>query len=311
LISGTHPQHRALEQALAEWLGTEAALVFSSGYAANVGALSGLAGPGETILSDALNHASIIDGCRLSRANVVVLPHADSSALERALADTSGVRWVATESYFSMDGDCPDLVQMRRLCDAAGAALLVDEAHALGVFGPEGRGLCAEAGVTPDILVGGMGKGLGVQGGFVACSHMFRDWLWNRARSFVFSTAPSPLLCEIALEQLTLLREADDARRRLGSLERRFESALGLGGVERGPARRGPIFPIEFGTEAAVMAAARSAEQRGVLCQPIRPPTVPVGRSRLRVTLRADMTEADVDELAAAVIEAWHAARAI
>jgi 8-amino-7-oxononanoate synthase len=305
LISGTHPEHLELEAELAQWLGTEACLLFSSGYAANVGAVSALAGPGEIVFSDSLNHASIIDGCRLSRATVVVLPHRSLEALERALADSSGVRWVVTESYFGMDGDVPDLEGIRRLCDLYGAALVVDEAHALGVFGPAGRGLCAEARVVPDVLIGGMGKAFGVQGGFAACSQLFRAWLWNRARSLVFSTAPSPVLCSLALGQLGSVRRADAERARLRMLEARFAGALERAGVPLPDSRRGPIFPVVLGSEAAVMAAAASLAARGVLCHPIRPPTVPAGGSRLRVTLRADMTESQVDLLSSGLADVW------
>jgi 8-amino-7-oxononanoate synthase len=305
LVSGTHPEHRQLERAIASWLGFEECLVFSSGYAANVGAISGLAGPGETILSDALNHASIIDGCRLSRAETVVLPHRDAAAVERALAAGHGVRWVVTESYFGMDGDSPDLGALRRLCDAHGAALVVDEAHAVGVFGPEGRGLCAERGVVPDVLVGGMGKALGIHGGFVACSRVFRDWLWNRARSLVFSTAPSPVLCALATARIRQAREAEGARARLRELELRLMEGLRRSGVETPAGRHGPLFPVVLGTESAVFGGAARARELGVLCHPIRPPTVPRGSSRLRVTLRADMKDGDVDRIARALEAAW------
>lgn len=305
LITGTHPEHLALEAALADWLDAEGCLLFSSGYAANVGVLSALAGPGETVFSDSLNHASIIDGCRLSRATVVVLPHRNLAALERALADSRGVRWVVTESYFGMDGDVPDLRGVRKLCDTYDAALIVDEAHALGVFGPSGRGLCAEAGVVADVAIGGMGKAFGVQGGFAACSRLFRAWLWNRARSFVFSTAPSPVLCVLALRQLAALRRADAERARLVASEDRLSRALCAAGVPLAAARRGPIFPIVFGAEAAVLAVAASLAAEGVLCQAIRPPTVSAGSSRLRVTLRADMSDAQVDLLAHRLVNAW------
>jgi 8-amino-7-oxononanoate synthase len=305
LVSGTHAEHLELEAQLADWLGTEACLLFSSGYAANVGTISALAGPGETVFSDSLNHASIIDGCRLSRASVVVLPHRDLNALERALADSHGVRWVVTESYFGMDGDIPDLRGIRQLCDSFGAALVVDEVHALGVFGPAGRGLCAEAGVAPDVLIGGMGKAFGVQGGFAACSQLFRAWLWNRARSLVFSTAPSPVLCSLALQQLASVRRADAERARLVALEAQFAEALRVAGLPLPTGRRGPIFPIVFGSEAAVMAAAASLAAEGVRCHPIRPPTVPAGGSRLRIVLRADMSDSQVRLLSDSVIDAW------
>lgn len=283
----------------------ESCLLFTSGYAANVGAISALAGPGETVLSDALNHASIVDGCRLSRAEVVVLPHLDVAALERALAAGSGVRWVVTESYFSMDGDSPDLVRMREICDAHGAALIVDEAHALGVFGPEGRGLCAAQDVVPDLLIGGMGKALGMQGGFVAGSALYRGWLWNRARSFVFSTATSPLLCDIVRQRVEYVREASLARTRLAELERQLASALAAIGVATPAGRHGPLFPIVLGSEHAAVAGATRALEHGVLCHPIRPPTVPRGLSRLRVTLRADLFDADVEKIAGALGAAW------
>ena len=171
LIFGTQPEHSALEGELTSWVGAEDTLLFSSGYAANLGMLAALARPGDLIVSDRLNHASIVDGCRLSRATVQVVPHCDLNAADRALqAPTKGRRWLVTESYFSMDGDSPDLPGLRALCDARGAALVVDEAHALGVFGPEGSGLCRQGGVVPDVLVGGLGKAVGVQGAFVAGS---------------------------------------------------------------------------------------------------------------------------------------------
>jgi 8-amino-7-oxononanoate synthase len=305
LVSGSHTEHRELEGELAEWLGFEDCLLFSSGYTANLGVISALAGPGEIVLSDALNHASIIDGCRLSRAEVVVLPHRDVGALERALEASRGVRWVVTESYFGMDGDSPDLVALRRICDAHEAALIVDEAHAIGVFGPEGRGLSAALGVTADVLVGGMGKALGIHGGFAACAGVYREWLWNRARSLVFSTAPSPLLCSLASGRVQQVRRAEPERAHLRQLEQRLSERLSQAGVETPPGRHGPLFPVILGSENAVLEGARRARDLGVLCHPIRPPTVPRGASRLRVTLRADMSEADVDALAGALTGAW------
>jgi len=305
LVSGTWPEHLALEADIAAWLGTEACLVFSSGYSANVGVISALAGPGEVVLSDALNHASIIDGCRLSRAEVVVLPHRDLHALERALASGRGVRWVVTESYFGMDGDSPDLVAMRELCDRHDAALVVDEAHALGVFGPEGRGLCAAVGVVPDVLVGGMGKALGIHGGFAASRRVYRDWLWNRARSMVFSTAPSPALCEHARERVRQVRAADAERAVLRRLEAQLAAALARSGIASPEGRHGPLFPVVLGTEAAVLAGAAKARDHGVLCHPIRPPTVPRGQSRLRITLRSDLSARDVDRIGVALEAAW------
>ena len=307
LISGTKAQHLRLEAELSGWLQAESCLLFSSGYAANVGVLSALAAPGDTVFSDSLNHASIVDGCRLGRSRVVVTPHRDLEALARGLrqAPSDGALWVVSESYFGMDGDSPDLRGLRQVCDEHQAGLIVDEAHALGIFGPEGRGLCAEADVVPDLLVGGMGKALGLHGGFVAGPALFRAWFWNRARSFVFSTAPSPVLCGVALDRLAQLRASEAERRQLRRNEERLEGQLVAQRIPLPAGRRGPIFPVVFGSEWATLDAARELRELGVICQPIRPPTVPSGGSRIRISLRADMAEAAVDAVAKAVITVW------
>ncbi len=301
LISGTHHEHEALERALAGWLQTEDALVFASGYQANLGLVSTLAGPGDLVVSDALNHASIIDGCRLSRARVVVTPHLDVAAVARALAaPVSGRRLVVTEGYFSMDGDAPDLRAVRSLCDDAGAALLVDEAHAIGVFGPEGRGACAAAGVTPDALVGTLGKALGGQGAFVAGSSALIDWLFNRARSFVFSTGLSPALAAHGARMLARARDDEAARQRLAGLARRVRAGLFELGFEVPAASSGPIVPVMVGSEARAMELAARVRDAGVRVAPIRPPTVPEGSCRVRVTLHAGLTADDVERALAA-----------
>lgn len=284
LVAGEHDAHLGLERALCGWLGTDAALVFTSGYAANVGLLSALAGPGDLVVSDALNHASIVDGCRLSRATVVVVPHLRPEAVRDALrASASRRRFVVTESYFSMDGDCADLRALREVCDAHDAALLVDEAHALGVFGAAGRGRCAEVGVRPDALVGTFGKALGAGGAFVAGSTALVDWLWNRARSFVFSTGLSPAVASLAERGVQLAR-ADDAGR--ASLARAAEALRGMlreVGAPLGPSV-GPILPVVLGEAGVALEVARSLAALGVHVQAIRPPTVAAGSARLRVT---------------------------
>jgi 8-amino-7-oxononanoate synthase len=302
------PEHLELEGELARWLGTETCLLFSSAYAANLGVVSALALPGDVIYSDALNHASIIDGCRLSRAQVIVVPHRDLAALASALEQRpspSGARWVVTESYFGMDGTSPDFVRLRALCDGHDAGLIVDEVHSLGVFGPEGRGLAAAAGVRPDVLVGGFGKAFGLQGGFVAASLLIQRWLWNRARSFVFSTAVSPWLCERLREHLGLLRRAAGARARLARHAARLETQLIAAAVPLPPGRHGPVFPIIFGPESAALEAAAALRPLGVLGHAVRPPTVPSGSARLRVTLRANMEEGEIDRLGAALVRVW------
>lgn len=302
LIHGTKPAHAELERRLATWVGHPAALLFASGYAANVSVIPALTRPGDVVFSDSLNHASIIDGCRLSRARVVRYGHLDLSELRTALeaAPREARRWVVTESYFSMDGDGPDLPQLRSLCDECGAGLILDEAHALGVFGPSGAGLAAQAGVTPDVLIGTLGKSLGTHGAFVAGSTHLRTWLWNRARGFVFSTATSPVLAAITLRQLDRLLEATEARTRLAGLSielrRRLAQRLPL------PESHGPILPIILGGSQAAIQAAEALADQGILVQAIRPPTVPPGTSRLRVTATAALTPSQLERLAESLI---------
>ncbi|MFT3773805.1 MAG: 8-amino-7-oxononanoate synthase [Minicystis sp.] len=297
LVSGNSIAHTTAEESIASWLGTEAALLFSSGYAANVGTMSALAGPGDVIVSDALNHASIIDGCRLSGASIRVVPHLDVTAVQTALAaaGTARRRWVVTESYFSMDGDTPDLAALASTCRAYDAALIVDEAHALGVFGPEGRGLCASLGVKPDVLIGTAGKSLGLHGAFVAGSASLRLWLWNRARSFVFSTGISPALATSLADRVQRVRQDDQARARAADRSRRLRSALAELGQPAIRAGHGPVIPWMVGEPAAAVALSARLRAEGVLVQAIRPPTVPSGTARLRITATAALADADLD----------------
>jgi 8-amino-7-oxononanoate synthase len=303
LISGNHEAMRALERELARWLELPAALVFTSGYAANVGALSALLGPEDVVCSDALNHASLIDGIRLSRAKVRVFPHDDLEALALCLAEAEGARrvWVVTESYFSMDADGPDLVQLRALCDRAGAYLYLDEAHALGVFGPSGRGLAAAAGIVPDVFAATLGKSLGAQGAFVAGAPELYDFLWNKARSFVFSTGLSPAVAAVAMLNVARVESAESQRRALEGRVARFRRQLRSSGLE--PLGHGPIVPVVFGDEASALAIGSRLEARGFHVQPIRPPTVAPGTSRVRITLSTYETDAQVDALAVALLE--------
>ncbi len=298
-MSGNHEAHEDAEAVLAAWLGVEAALLFSSGYAANVGVLSALARPGDVIVSDALNHASIIDGCRLSGAAIRVVPHRDIAAMASALADSGEARrrWVVTETYFSMDGDSPDLRALRAICDRHDAALIVDEAHALGVHGPRGTGLCAAPGVRPDVLVGTGGKSLGLQGAFVAGSRKLRLWLWNRARSFVFSTGVSPALAVAIGARAQRARDDDTGRAALERSAAALRHGLAsLGYAARGiEAGMGPVIPWVVGEPGEAVRLSRRLAEHGVLVQAIRPPTVPSGTSRLRITATASLTDGDVD----------------
>ena len=301
LVAGDSECHRNAERALAAWVGAESALLFSSGYAANVGVLSALAGPEDVVVSDALNHASIIDGCRLARAKVVVVPHLDTRAFEHALREASGARrrWVVTESYFSMDADTPDLTALRVLCNAYDAGLVVDEAHALGAFGPRGAGLCAHARIVPEALVGTLGKAVGLQGAFVAGPEVLRRWLWNRARSFVFSTGLSPALAAAATARVREIQTDDAARDRLARVAASLRGAIADGGGR--VLGYGPIVPWMVGSASRALDLSAALLGRGLVVPAIRPPTVPDGTSRLRVSATSALTE----------VELGHATRSI
>jgi len=303
LIHGSTAEHLELETALAAWVGAESGLMFSSAYAANLGLISALGVPGTVILSDSVNHASLIDGARLSKAEVRVVPHLDLDALGAALQMQRGARacWVVTESYFSMDGDGPDLVALRALCDQHDACLIVDEAHAVGVFGPSGAGRCAEAGVKPDILVGALGKAVGTHGGFVAGSRQLRTYLWNKARSFVFSTAPSPRLAALSNLHVQLCREADGLRTELARNAAQLRAELEAGQLPLAPHSFGPIVSVILGENERVLKAAERLRAVGILAQAIRPPTVPIGAARLRLTVKATFSSAEIARLAQAV----------
>jgi 8-amino-7-oxononanoate synthase len=295
LITGTHRLHVALERAVADWLRVGGVRLFNSGYAANTGVLSTLVGPGDIVFSDELNHASIIDGCRLSRAEVVVVPHNDLAALEALLARPSfhRRRLVVTESLFSMDGDTADLAAIARLCKRHEAALVVDEAHAIGAHGPEGRGLAAEAAVTPDVVIGTFGKALGTYGAFAATTADIAELLWNRARSLVFSTALPPSLPAATLAAIEIVRgvEGRDRRRILASHARRLRELL----PDLGGAADSAIAPLVVGDDREVMRLTARLLERGLFVQGIRPPTVPVGTARLRVSLNADLSAQQID----------------
>lgn len=304
LIFGTAPIHLALERELADWVGLESALLFSSGYAANLGVIASLGRAGDLVVSDSLNHASIIDGCRLSRATIRVVSHRKPEAVAHALREDAARKFVVTESYFSMDGDLADLAELRRVCDRAGAALIVDEAHALGVFGPSGAGRCRALGVKPDVLIGTLGKAIGVQGAFVAGSHTLTTWLWNRARSLVFSTGTAPFLCAVCLEHVRRAREDEAGRQRLHENARSLRARLRAGGVEVLDASEGPIVPIVLGDNARAVRVAERLQRDGYRVQAIRPPTVPAGTARLRVTVSAVLGDEELGRLGASLIAA-------
>jgi 8-amino-7-oxononanoate synthase len=302
-ISGSMDLHRAAEVRLASFVALPEALLFSSGYAANVGAIQALASvPGTQLFSDELNHASLIDGCRLSRAEVHVYRHADPEHLTQLLRAERKPRvagLILTESVFSMDGDLAPLPELRDLARQFDCGLVVDEAHALGVLGPHGRGHSAASGVIPDVLIGTLGKAFGTAGAFVAGDSETIRWVANRARSYIFSTAPSPSLAAAALAATELVEAADPARAQLQAHAARLRSELQA--LEfHVQAGQTPILPVIVGASDATMALSARLLEHGVFVHGIRPPTVAPGTSRLRVTAMATHTEAQLETAIAA-----------
>ena len=295
LIAGNHEAYRALESFIADWKGTEAALVFGSGYHANMGILSSLTDDRDLIISDELNHASIIDGCRLSRSSVKVYPHLDLNHLEKLLR-LNGFRRkvVVTESVFSMEGDRAPLKEISALCESWGAFLMVDEAHATGVIGPRGQGLAAEMDICPDIQMGTLGKAVGVAGAYVAGTRQLIDLLINRARSLVFTTAAPPGTIGSAMAALRIIAsdEGDALRANLrantNTFRRLMQSCLG----HSGPA--GHIVPFRIGDSDATMRISRQCFTRGVFVHGIRYPSVPEGAARLSFALTSLHTSEDL-----------------
>lgn len=313
LISGYNREHRRLEEALADFTGYPRVLLFTSGWAANCGVLRGLLGRQDTLIADELNHASLIDGGRLSGARYVRARHADADDYGRRLDEArgDGQALVVTDSVFSMDGDLAPLPRLQALCRERGAALMTDDAHGFGVLGERGRGANELLGTRPDIYVATMGKSLGAAGAFVAGSEALIEYLVQRARSFVFSTAPPPAIAAAAFEALRVVRAEPERRARLRANIARFArgaAQLGLRvGAPEGAATHAEVAiqPIVIGDAARTMAASRSLLERGVWVAGIRPPTVPVGTSRLRITLCATHEPAHID----ALLDGLHACR--
>jgi glycine C-acetyltransferase len=290
LISGNMELHEKLEQRIAWLKGTEAALVFNSGYQANTGLLSCLVGEGDTIFSDALNHASLIDGCRLTRARVMVYPHRDVDRLEkelRAIAN-KGRKLIITETLFSMDGDEAPLAEIVELAERFDAHVMVDEAHATGVFGPNGAGIVAKLGLGDQILIqmGTLGKALGGFGAYVAGSRALRELMINRCRTFIFTTALPPSVLATSIAAIDILGEEPQRRLALWHNCRALRDGLKKIGFTLGEGQ-GPIQPVMIGDAIKCMALSARLLEKGVFCQGIRPPTVPAGTSRLRATVMA------------------------
>ena len=296
LVSGTMTIHRRLEERLAEFKGRETALLFGSGYLANAGAIAALARPGDVIFSDELNHASIIDGCRLSRAEVFVYDHGDVEHLAWGIGEAEGRgALIVTDSVFSMDGDVAPLAEIVELAHRRRLRVLVDEAHATGAVGPGGRGALADAGLEDqvDVIVGTLGKALGSYGAFVACDRELARYFVNSARTFIFSTAPSPPAVAGALAALGLLESRPRLVDRLRTNSGVLRDALEREGFDiRGS--RTQIVPLVVGDASLAMRICEAALGRGVFAQAIRPPTVAPGSSRLRLAVMASHREEEL-----------------
>ena len=326
LVAGRTEWHEKLEQALARFEGQEAALLFPTGYAANVGTIAALVEESDIVFCDRLNHASLIDGCRLSGAKLRVFRHeieqksgcSEESGLltlERELKKSTGYRrrLIVTDAVFSMDGD---VAPLRELCDLAerfDADVLVDEAHGTGVLGEHGRGACEALNVENRVAVrvGTLSKAVGTLGGFVAGPQTLIDWLWNKARPQIFSTALPPAICAAATTAIELIEREPDLRTKLWKNCEFVRRELTQHGIAVLATSTGPIIPIVVGEPDAAIAAQQKLEERGCLVAAIRPPTVPQGTSRLRISLSAAHDEGALKCLVNALVETWQLTRSV
>ena len=301
LVSGTMTVHRRLEERLAAFEGREAALLFGSGYLANTGVVQALAPAGTVVCSDELNHASIVDGCRLARAETFVYRHGDLEHLAWGLERAAGrASLVVTDGVFSMDGDVAPLTELVPLAHRHGARVVVDEAHGTGCLGPGGRGAAAEAGVDVDVVVGTLGKALGSYGAYAACSAELAELLLNTARPFIFSTAPPPPSVAAALAALDLLEAEPERVDRLQAGAQVLRHALAREGFDVSGSES-QIVPIVVGEAAQAVRFCELALEEGVFASAIRPPTVPEGTSRLRLSVMATHTRDELREAARAL----------
>jgi len=306
LLSGQTEEWRDLEDEFAKFAGTESALFFTTGYAANVGLLSSLAGKDDVVFSDERNHASLIDGMRLSGARKVIYPHLNLSALEGALRDSADVcsrKVIVTESVFSMDGDIAPLAELAELAEEYNAALILDEAHATGVHGPEGRGLAAAAGIAAKVLavVHTCGKALASAGAFVCGPAVLKEHLVNHARTFIFSTALPPYVAAQIRAALRLAGEMDEDRAALLHRAATLREALQSEGFDTaGTASQ--IVPVVLGSNEATLDAAEHLQREGFAVRGIRPPTVPEGGSRLRLSLTTRISQEELSKLVQSLV---------
>ncbi|TVP81914.1 MAG: 8-amino-7-oxononanoate synthase [Alkalicoccus sp.] len=303
LLTGNTVWHEKLEDRLAAFKQTEAALLFSSGYLANIGVLSSLPEKEDVLLSDRLNHASIIDGCRLSKADTVIYNHVDMDDLREKLEQTVSYnrRFIVTDGVFSMDGTIAPLDQMMELAARYEAFVIVDDAHATGVLGESGRGTSEYFGITPDVTIGTLSKAAGTEGGFAAGSKTLIDFLLNHSRPFIFQTAVPPASCAASVAALQIMEKQKERREQLMTYVTRVKRSLtNLGFQLTGDET--PIIPVLIGDVEQAGRFTKKLEEQGIYAPAIRPPTVPAGESRIRLTVTAAHDSGDVDKL----ITAFH-----
>ncbi|MDR2452542.1 MAG: 8-amino-7-oxononanoate synthase [Candidatus Accumulibacter sp.] len=308
LVSGHYAVQHDLERRLAAFTGRERALVFPAGFMANCGIVPALAGHGDAIFADRLNHASLIDGMLLSRARAHRYPHCDLAALERLLAASDAPsKLIVSDAVFSMDGDVAPLRELMALAERFDAWLLIDDAHGFGVLGPQGRGALAEAGLPGDaaeswrlIQVGTLSKAAGVAGAFVAGAEDVVEWLMQKTRTYIFTTGSPPALAQALLASVDLIEEGEERRARLAALAGRLTDGLAQDRWKLLPSRT-PIQPLIVGDNATALALAAALRDEGLWVPAIRPPTVPEGSARLRISLSAAHAPDDVDRLTAAI----------
>lgn len=310
LVSGRTPWHQRLEEALAEFHGEPSAVLFPTGYGANLGTIAALIGADDVVFCDRFNHACLVDGCRLSGAKLRIYRHTELDRLVAELSRTTGFqrKWIVTDSVFSMEGDVAPLRELCDLADAHEASVILDEAHAFGLLGEQGRGAAELLDVESRIAVriGTLSKALGSLGGFVVGSSQLTDWLWNRARTQMFSTALPGPVCAAAVAALEIVKQEPERRQRSIQLAEELRIKLRDAGFDV-PAGVGPIVPVILGSPEWTLAAAEHLAESGYLVAAIRPPTVPQGTSRLRITVTAACTREDLAEMVAA-LQTWQPA---
>ena len=301
LVAGYSRWHRELEQRLADFEQTEAALLFPTGYAANLGTIAALASRGDTVFCDRHNHACVVDGCRLSGARLRVYRHTQLDRLERELRDAKGARrrLIVTDAVFSMEGVVAPLAELAALAERYDALLVVDEAHGTGVWGPGGRGACAAAGVAErvPVRIGTLSKALGCLGGFVCGSQPLVDWLRNHARTQIYSTALPAAVCAAASRAVELLQANPNLPDQVWTVSNRLREGLSKLGLPSWPGSQGPIVPVLITDPERLLAIAEGLIERGQLVAAIRPPTVPRNTSRLRISLSAAHSPSAIDAL--------------